>query len=43
MSLPEIGSVKALGEPVVGGSQQVVRCLPLALLLPQVAQAHRRA
>src|SRR5262245_13051496 len=39
-SLLEIGSVKALGKPAVDRRQQVVCFLALALLLPQVCQAH---
>ena len=41
--LLQVRRVKPFGEPVIDRSQQIVRFLPLALLLPQPAQTHRRA
>ncbi len=43
LSLLEVCGVKALGEPAVDGCQQLACCFPLALLLPQPAQAHGRS
>ena len=40
MSLLEISSVKALGEPAIYRGEQRTRCGVLALLLPQPTQAH---
>jgi hypothetical protein len=42
LGLLEIGGVKALGEPVVDGAQQIVRLNTLALLLPKPTQAQGR-
>src|SRR3989442_15167612 len=42
LGLLEVRGVKALGEPVIDRRQQVVGLGPLALLLPQAAQARRR-
>jgi hypothetical protein len=43
LGLLEVGGVKALGEPAVDRREQLARCVPLALLLPQSAQARGRA
>src|SRR5262249_17267372 len=39
LGLLEVGGVKALGEPAVDRGEQVIGCSPLALALPQAAQA----
>jgi hypothetical protein len=41
LGLLEVSGGKALGEPAVDGCQQLVGLGPLALLLPQAAQARR--
>src|SRR5262245_43659463 len=43
LGLLEVGGVKALGEPAVDRRQQRARFVPLALLLPQAAEAHSSA
>jgi hypothetical protein len=42
LGLLEVGSVKAFSEPAVDRYEQFVGFIPLALLLPQPAEAHRR-
>ena len=42
LGLAQIGRVNALSEPAVDRCEQLARFGPLALLLPQPAQAHRR-
>src|SRR5881409_2496170 len=39
LGLLEVGSVKPLGEPAVDRGEQVIGCSPLALVLPEAAQA----
>jgi hypothetical protein len=43
LRLLEVGGVKALGEPAVDRGEELARFAALALLLPQAAQADRRA
>ena len=38
--LLQVGSVKPFGEPAISFGQKLTGCCPLALLLPQLAQAH---
>jgi hypothetical protein len=40
LGLLEVGGVKAFGEPAVDGCQQLARVVPLALPLPQAAEAN---
>src|SRR6266446_2786852 len=40
LRLLQVGGVKALGEPAVDRDQQLAGFVPLALALPQPAQAH---
>src|SRR5262244_2669940 len=42
LRLLEVCRVKALGEPAIDRGQELARILPLALVLPQSAQTHRR-
>jgi hypothetical protein len=42
LSFLEVGNVKTFGEPAIDRCQQFRGLDPLALLLPQTTQAHRR-
>jgi hypothetical protein len=42
LRLPQVGGVKALGEPAVDRGEQVIGRNPLALALPEAAQAYGR-
>ena len=43
LCLLQILGIKAFGEPVINRGEQLIRRLTLALALPQVGEAHRRA